>query len=451
MKRLLSLAFLAGCGARLALAQDAPAAATTADLAALQINLNYVWTMVAAMLVFFMQTGFALVEAGATRAKNAANILMKNFMDAGAGGIMFFFVGFGLMFGTSIGGWIGGSGFMLTGLQAPEGYGDAWIYMFFFFQAVFAATAATIVSGAVAERTKFAAYLVFSVVMTAIIYPVFGSWAWGGLLNGGGWLEGIGFLDFAGSTVVHSVGGWAALAGAMVVGPRIGKYGPDGKPRHIPGHSIPYFGVGVFILWFGWFGFNAGSTTTGDSSVALIAANTFLAACGGAVAAMTVMWIRKGRPDVHMTLNGVLGGLVGITAGCDIMTPGFALLTGLLAGVILVYASEFIERFVDDAVGAVSVHAVCGVWGTLAVALFHVDGFSLSQLGIQALGALTAFVWAFGISFIAFKIIAATIGMRAEEGMQELGLDHTEHSINAYPDFTVGVSAGDGERMEIVV
>ena len=256
-----------------------PALAQSAD--AVQVNLNFVWVIVAAILVFFMQAGFTLVETGLTRSKNAVNIIMKNVMDCAAGALVFFAVGFGLMFGSSSG-WVGTDGFFLTGI---EGQDPAWTYAFWLFQAVFAATAATIVSGAVAERTKFTGYLLFSVAITGLIYPVFGAWAWGGLFNGAGWLEGLGFIDFAGSTVVHSVGGWAALAGALVVGPRGGKYAPKGR-RGIPGHSLPLAALGVFILWMGWFGFNAGSTTGGDTSIALIAMNTFLSASAGAVAAM---------------------------------------------------------------------------------------------------------------------------------------------------------------------
>ncbi len=323
-----------------------------------QTNLDFVWTLIAAFMVFLMQAGFALLETGFTRSKNAVNIIMKNVMDAGAGAIVFFLVGFGLMFGTSLGGWIGIDAFALSGLGE-----DPWDYAFFLFQAVFAATAATIVSGALAERTKFTGYVLFSILITGLIYPVFGSWAWGGLFNGGGWLESLGFIDFAGSTVVHSVGGWAALAGALVVGPRVGKYDKDGKPNHIPGHSLPLAALGVFILWFGWFGFNAGSTTAGTTDIALIALNTMLAACAGATAAVAYTWLRSGKPDAPMTLNGVLGGLVGITAGCANLVPGTALLTGAVAGVLVVIASGFIEKHVDDPVGAIAVHGVCGSLG----------------------------------------------------------------------------------------
>ena len=452
-RTLIALFWIAACCAPAVVAQSVPAAPdpTAADVAALQINLNYVWTILAAALVFFMQAGFAMVEAGLTRAKNVANIIMKNFMDAASGALVFFVVGFGLMFGApALGGLFGTTGFLLDGLTMPDGYGEAWAYAFFFFQAVFAATAATIVSGAVAERTKFSGYLVFSVVVTALIYPVFGSWAWGSLLNGGGWLEGLGFLDFAGSTVVHSVGGWAALAGVLVVGPRVGKY-VGGKPRPIRGHSLPYFGLGVFILWFGWFGFNAGSTTTGDSSIALIAANTFLAAAAGAVGAMALTWLRSGKPDVPMTLNGVLAGLVGITAGCNAMTPGFAIVTGLVAGVLVVYAAELIERWVDDAVGAIAVHGVCGAWGTLAVALFNVEGFSVAQLGVQALGVAAAFLWAFPTSYLAFKLIDKVFGLRMEDEAQHIGMDVHEHGLVAYPEFTLDpdTPTGDGASLRL--
>ncbi len=399
-----------------------------------QVNLDYVWTILAAALVFLMQAGFALLETGLTRAKNAANIIMKNLMDAAAGCIVFFFVGFGLMFGPSLGGWVGTSGFALSGLDGQE---TSWIYAFFFFQAVFAATATTIVSGAVAERVNFAAYLVFSLVVSGLIYPVFGSWAWGSLLNGGGWLEGLGFHDFAGSTVVHSVGGWAALAGALAVGARAGKYDENGKPVPIPGHSIPLAALGVFILWFGWFGFNAGSTTAGSTDIALIATNTFLAAGAGAVAAMAVTWIRGGMPDVGMTLNGTLAGLVGITAGCDAVLPIGAIGIGLIAGVIVVYAALWLETFVDDPVGAVAVHGFSGAWGTLAVAIFAADGFSLSQLGIQAIGVAAAFLWTFPLSYLLFKVLKSTMGLRIGHEIETGGLDLHEHGAVAYPEFTL--------------
>lgn len=408
----------------------------TADV--VQDNLNYVWTIIAACLVFFMQAGFALVETGLTRAKNAINIIMKNVMDVSAGSLAFFLVGFGLMFGTSAGGWIGTDGFLLGEIGD---YSVEWSYTFFFFQAVFAATAATIVSGAVAERTAFNSYLIFSVIITAFIYPVFGSWAWGSLFNGDGWLEGLGFIDFAGSTVVHSVGGWAALAGAMVVGPRTGKY-IDGKPQLIKGHSMPLAALGVFILWLGWFGFNAGSTTTGDTSIALIALNTFLAAGAGATAAMLTTWLINGKPDGAVTLNGVLAGLVGITAGCANLSPGFALLTGAIAGILVHFSMKLLEKKVDDAVGAVSVHGVCGAWGTLAAGLFDMGGFSLSVVGVQLIGIAAAFLWTFPVSYLLFKLINAVLPLRVDEKLEEVGLDIHEHDAEAYPEFQASAGIG---------
>jgi Amt family ammonium transporter len=415
-----------------------PLFAQEIDAATVQDNLNYVWTIIAACLVFFMQAGFALVETGFTRAKNAVNIIMKNVMDVSAGGLAFFLLGFGLMFGTSAGGWIGTDGFLLGEIGD---YSTEWSYTFFFFQAVFAATAATIVSGAVAERTAFNSYLIFSVLITAFIYPVFGSWAWGSLFNGSGWLEGLGFIDFAGSTVVHSVGGWAALAGAMVVGPRAGKY-IDGKPQLIKGHSLPLAALGVFILWLGWFGFNAGSTTTGDTSIALIALNTFLAAGAGATAAMVITWITNGKPDGAVTLNGVLAGLVGITAGCANLSPGFAIITGAIAGVLVHYSMKLLEKKVDDAVGAVSVHGVCGAWGTLAAGLFDMGGFSLEVVGVQLIGIGAAFAWTFPVSYILFKVINAVLPLRVTEQLEEMGLDIHEHDAEAYPEFTPSAGIG---------
>lgn len=398
-----------------------------------QTNLNYVWTIIAAALVFFMQAGFALLEAGFSRAKNAVNIIMKNVMDASAGALVFYSVGFGLMFGTSWAGLIGTDGFFLTGTgDQPQ----TWVYAFYFFQAVFAATAATIVSGAVAERIKFSGYLIFSVLITGLIYPIFGAWAWGGLFNGSGWLESLGFIDFAGSTVVHSVGGWAALAGTLVVGPRVGKYAKDGTPRSIPGHSLPLAALGVFILWLGWFGFNAGSTTAGTTGIALIAMNTFLAAGAGAATAMAVTWIDTGTPDATMTLNGVLGGLVGITAGCATLTGPFAILTGAVAGVFVVYATRLIERYVDDPVGAIAVHGVCGAWGTLAAGLFDAGGFSLAQVGVQAIGIAAAFLWTFPVSYLVFSIADRAVGgLRINGEKERLGLDMLEHDVDAYPEF----------------
>jgi len=403
-------------------------------IALLQTNLNYVWTLIAACLVFFMQAGFAMVESGFTRAKSAVNIMMKNLMDFSMGSIAFWAIGFGLMFGTSGTGWFGTDGFFLSGWEGPDG--DQWVLAFWMFQCVFAATAATIVSGAVAERTKFTGYLVYSVVLCAFIYPVFGSWAWGSLLNGGGWLEGMGFIDFAGSTVVHSVGGWAALAGAIVLGPRLGKYGKNGEVRAIPGHNIPMAAIGVFILWLGWFGFNPGSTTTGDSSIAIIFVTTNLSAAAGAICAMFASWIMFQKPDIGMSLNGALAGLVGITAGCANVSPTSAIIIGAISGILVVLSVVTIDKMhIDDPVGAISVHGVCGAWGTLAAGLFNMGGTNVKIITTQLIGIGAAFAWAFGTAFILFKVIDMTIGLRISKEDEMMGVDIVEHGAHAYNDF----------------
>jgi Amt family ammonium transporter len=405
-----------------------------------QTHANYLWTLVAACLVFFMQAGFALVEAGFTRAKNSINILMKNLMDFSMGSLGYWAIGFGLMFGVSKSGWFGTSGFFLSDFT-PDG--DPWVLAFWMFQVVFAATAATIVSGAMAERTKFIGYLVYSLVVSALIYPIFGSWAWGSLFNGSGWLEGLGFIDFAGSTVVHSVGGWAALAGAIVLGPRLGKYTKDGRVKPIMGHNIPLAALGVFILWLGWFGFNPGSTTTADTSIAMIFVNTNLAAAAGAVAAMFTSWIRFGKPEVGMSLNGALAGLVGITAGCANVSPTSSIIIGIVAGILVVMSVLFFDRIkVDDPVGAVSVHGVCGAWGTLAAGLFNMGGATMGILGVQLIGILACFAWVFPTAFVMFKLIDMTIGLRVSPEEELEGLDHTEHGGIAYPDFGVSTHGG---------
>jgi len=405
------------------------AAISAADV---QNNLNFVWTMVAAFMVFIMQAGFAMVESGFTRAKNACNILMKNMMDFSVGAIAFWAIGFGLMFGTT-NGFFGTTDFFFSG---ATGDGASWNYAFWMFQTVFAATAATIISGAVAERTKFSAYMVYSVFVSALIYPIFGGWTWGSLFNGSGWLEGLGFIDFAGSTVVHSVGGWLALAGAIVVGPRLGKYDKKGKVKPIPGHSIPLAGLGVFLLWFGWYGFNPGSTTTGDSSIAIIAVTTTLAAAAGSITAMLATWIKYGKSDIGMTLNGALAGLVGITAGCANVSPLSAVIIGAIAGVLVLYSVLFFDKIkVDDPVGAVSVHGVCGAWGTLAAGLFDTGGFSMKVVGVQLIGIGACFAWAFITGLILFKLIDMVIGMRVTKEEEMAGLDFCEHGATAYPDF----------------
>jgi Amt family ammonium transporter len=421
-------------------AQDAAESSGVSAAEVLQNNINIVWTCVAAFLVFFMQAGFAMVESGFTRAKNTINIMMKNLMDFSIGSVIFFLIGFGLMFGLT-NGIFGTTHFAMSGTDPA---GADWNWTFLIFQTVFAATAATIVSGAMAERTKFVGYLIYSVFITAIIYPIFGSWAWGSLLDGNGWLENLGFTDFAGSTVVHSIGGWLALTGAIVLGPRIGKYGPDGKARAIPGHNIALAALGVFILWFGWFGFNPGSTTLGDGEIGRVAITTNLSAAAGAIGAMFFAWMILGKPDGSMALNGALAGLVGITAGCYSVSPVGSLFIGLTSGFVVVLSVLFIDKVlkVDDPVGAVSVHGVSGAWGTLMVGLFAVDGGlfyggGLKLLSIQALGVLTAFVWAFGLGMILFTSIKKTVGIRVSEEEEIRGLDIGEHGMEAYSGFQI--------------
>jgi len=402
-------------------------------IALVQTHADYIWTLIAAALVFFMQAGFAMVEAGFTRAKNAINIMMKNLMDFSIGSLAFWAVGFGLMFGVSAGGWIGTSGFFL-GNFIPDG--DPWVLAFWMFQVVFAATASTIVSGAMAERTRFSAYLIYTVIISGFIYPVFGSWAWGGLYKGGGWLEGLGFIDFAGSTVVHSVGGWAALAGTIVLGPRLGKYGKDGTVRPILGHNLPLAALGVFILWLGWFGFNPGSTTAANKDIALIFVNTNLAAAAGAVLAMFTSWFKFGKPEVGMSLNGALAGLVSITSPCATVSPLSSVIIGAVAGVLVVFSVIFFDHVrIDDPVGAISVHGVNGAWGTLAAGLFNAGGTSVSIIGVQLLGIITCFLWTFGTSYILFRLIHLLIGLRVSPDEEADGLDHAEHGGMAYPDF----------------
>ena len=436
MKILLMIVTMLGLPVMVWAGGDVPTVASNAEaIKEVQTHADYVWTLVAAALVFFMQPGFAMVEAGFTRAKNAVNILMKNLLDFCTGSIFFWAIGFGLMFGTTQTGWFGTSCFFLSDFSPGK---DPWVLAFWMFQVVFAATAATIVSGAMAERTKFSGYLIYSAVVCAFIYPIFGSWAWGGLYHGNGWLENLGFIDFAGSTVVHSIGGWTSLAGAIVLGPRIGKYSKDGKVQPIPGHNIPLAALGVFILWFGWFGFNPGSTTAANTDTAMIFVNTNLAAAAGAVLAMMTAWIKFKKPDVGMSLNGALAGLVAITSPCATVTPLSSVIIGAVAGVLVVLAVLFFDRIkVDDPVGAISVHGVNGAWGTLAAGIFNIGGTSPKIIGVQVLGICAAFIWAFGVSFIVFKLIDKTIGLRVSPEEELQGLDVGEHGANAYPDFQI--------------
>ena len=402
---------------------------------------DVIWTLVAAFLVFFMQAGFALCEAGLTRAKNTGNILMKNMMDFCIGTPCFWLVGFGVMFA--------GSGALIGGfdplIRADYDFGTLPVWVYVVFQTVFCATAATIVSGSMAERTKFSAYCLYSAAISLIVYPISGHWIWGG-----GWLSQLGFHDFAGSTAVHFVGGVTACLGAAMLGPRIGKYGRDGKARAIPGHNLTAMALGVFILWFCWFGFNGGSTVsmTGDDtmvSAGLICFNTNLAAALATCAALITTWLRYGKPDVSLTFNGALAGLVAITAGCDEVDPVGAAIIGIVAGVLCVFSVEFFDNVakIDDPVGAVSVHCANGAWGTLAVGLFATDGGlfyggGFTRLGIQALGLVCVAAWVLVSMTIIFIIIKKTVGLRVTEQEEIDGLDIHEHGLaSAYAGFAI--------------
>lgn len=401
-------------------------------------SVDTIWVLIAAALVFFMQAGFAMVETGFTRAKNAGNIIMKNLMDFAIGTPVYWLIGFGIMFAGS-GPLIGGIDFMVRGnydTSIPTS-------VFLIFQTVFCATAATIVSGAMAERTKFSAYCVYSLIISAFIYPVSGHWVWGG-----GWLAQLGFHDFAGSTAVHMVGGIAALVGAKIVGPRIGKYSKTGESRAIPGHSLTLGALGVFILWFCWFGFNGGSTVsmTGDESIlsaGSIFVTTNLAAATSTVATMIITWIRYKKPDVSMSLNGALAGLVAITAGCDMVSPFGAFCIGIIAAFVIVFGVEFIDKVlkIDDPVGAVGVHGLCGMTGTLLTGVFALDGGLLygggfKFLGIQALGVISVAAWVGVTMTIVFTVIKKTMGLRVSRAEEVTGLDITEHGlVSSYADF----------------
>ncbi|MCH3916854.1 MAG: ammonium transporter [Spirochaetia bacterium] len=406
-------------------------------------SVDTIWVLLGAALVFFMQAGFAMVETGFTRAKNSGNIIMKNLMDFSLGTPVFWILGFGLMFGVTKDGsslpFIGVPDFFVRG-----NYDSSFpTYAFLIFQTVFCATAATIVSGAMAERTKFSAYCIYSVIISALIYPVSGHWIWGG-----GWLSSLGFHDFAGSTAVHMVGGVAALVGAIKLGPRLGKFDENGKPQAIPGHSLTLGALGVFILWFAWFGFNGCSTVsmTGDATIesaSHIFVTTNLAAAVAACTTMLFTWVRYKKPDVSMTLNGALAGLVGITAGCDAVSPVGAAIVGIVCGILVVLGVEVIEKKfkIDDPVGAVAVHGVCGAAGTLLTGLLAVDGGLFYGGGvhfflIQLLGVVSVMIWVVVTMTIIFTIIDKTIGLRVSPEEEIAGLDLEEHGLeSAYADF----------------
>ena len=402
-------------------------------------SVDTLWVIVGTVLVFFMQAGFAMVETGFTRAKNAGNIIMKNLLDFVLGSLMYWIIGFGVMFGPSIAGLIGTPDLFVQGNYDTTIPG----YVFLMFQTVFAATAATIVSGAMAERTKFSAYLVYTLVISTVVYPISGHWIWGG-----GWLSQLGFVDFAGSTAVHMVGGITALIGAKMVGARIGKYDEAGKAKAIPGHSLTLGALGVFILWFAWFGFNGASTVsaTGDESLTLIGTillNTNLSAVTATLVAMMITWIKYGKPDISMTLNGSLAGLVGITAGCATVSPFGAVAIGAISASALVYGIEFIEKKakIDDPVGAFGVHGVSGALGTILVGFFATDGGlfyggGFNLIGIQLLGVGSVALWVVSTMIITFKLVDKTIGLRVTPEEEIAGMDISEHGLeSSYGDF----------------
>ena len=436
-------------GAVVVLASAGPAGAQEATATDVQTNLDNVFVLLSAVLVVFMQAGFALVEAGLTRAKNVANIMMKNLMDFAAGVIAFFAVGYAIAFGTGGNDFFGSGGWFLG--DDAFAYGTLTMPVTFIFQVAFAATAATIVSGAMAERTKFKSYFVYSFVISALIYPVVVHWNWGG-----GWLAQLDtpFHDFAGSTMVHGVGGWAALMGALILGPRLGKYGADGKPRAILGHSTPFVVLGTLILLVGWYGFNPGSELAADGAIGGIAVTTTLAAAAGAVTAMCAIWLRTGKPDVGMACNGMLAGLVGITAGTAAVSNVGALIIGLVAGMLVVASVLFFDRVrIDDPVGAISVHGVCGAWGTIAVGLFATAdtdfwsqgllyGGGADQLVSQLIGVGAVFLFVTVAAGALFLGIKAAIGLRVEPEEETEGLDVLEHGAPGYSGDTSVLGTG---------
>jgi len=419
----------------LAAVAPAPAAAQTAADA--MFTVNNTWMLVATLLVFMMHLGFSFLEVGLTQSKNTVNILFKNVSIIAIGLLTYAIVGFNLMYPGefSIGGFFGFAGFGIgtdaAGLTAE--YSEGYTYWTdFIFQAMFAATAATIVSGAVAERIRLASFLVFATVYVGLVYPFVGSWKWGG-----GWLDEMGFYDFAGSTLVHSVGGWAALAGVFLLGPRLGKY-VNGRIHPIPGHSLPLAAAGMFLLWFGWFGFNGGSVLSADPGlVSLVFVTTSLAASAGIITAMLTTWTVQKHPDLSMVLNGALAGLVGITAGADVVSVMGAVIIGGVAGVLVVFSVMLFDRIkMDDPVGAISVHLTCGIWGTLAVGIFSPDHSFFTQLiGVAAYGA-----FALTSAFVIFSVIKATMGLRVSEEDERRGLDLAEHNMEAYPDYQIVIT-----------
>lgn len=414
----------------LVVAESLPVEQAPAAIVLLDAGVDRVWVALSAALVFFMQAGFALLESGSARSKNTVNVIMKNYADLCFGVVAFYLLGFGLMFGSNASGWFGSDHFAPAQLTERDA-------VFMLFQMMFAATAATIVSGAVAERMRFVPYALASVVVTGLIYPVFGAWAWGSWFDGRGWLAERGFIDFAGSTVVHSVGGWCALAGIIVLGPRLGRFSGSGEPRMIPGHSLPLVALGGFVLWLGWFGFNGGSTLSAEGPIGRVLLNTHIAGASGLIGVAVLATLRRQPLLMSASVNGVIGGLVAITAGCATMSPAFALLTGVIGGLISVLGADLLERLrLDDVVAAVPVHAFCGVWGTLAAGLFHHERmFDLALLGVQSIGVLVAFLWSFPLALACFWLLRLTLGLRADSLHEQRGLDITEHYEVGYPEF----------------
>lgn len=391
--------------------------------------INTLWVLIAGAMVFLMQPGFALLESGMARSKNAVNVMMKNYMDICVGSLLFWLLGYGLMFGDSPTGWIGTDLFGLA--KAPD-----WDFNLLFFQIMFAATAATIVSGAMAERTNYVAYLIGTCGITALIYPIFGGWAW----NDHGWLKQMGFIDFAGSTVVHSVGGWCALAAIMLLGPRLGRFGANGEVRDLPGHNLGYVTIGGFLLWFGWFGFNGGSTLAAGTNLGHILLNTHMAGAAGAVGALLLSYLLSKPALMTNAVNGSIAGLVSITAGCASMALPYAVLTGAIGGALSVLGVMLIERMrLDDVVGAVSVHGICGAWGTLAAGLFLIGNmFNPHQVMVQLIGIVVALIWVFASAFLMYWLISKTTGLRVSAMHEQRGLDITEHGEIGYPEFSHG-------------
>lgn len=400
--------------------------AETAETTPLESS-NIIWILITGALVFLMQAGFAMLETGMARSKNAVNVMMKNYMDLCVGSLLFWAVGYGLMFGTNPTGLFGTDHFALS-------HAGDWDYTLLFFQIMFASTAATIVSGAMAERTNYFGYLLGAMGISAIIYPIFGSWAWGE----GGWLKQLGFVDFAGSTVVHSVGGWCALAGVLVLGPRLGRFSSTGQTHSIPGHNLTLVGLGGFLLWFGWFGFNGGSTLSVKGNIGEILINTHLAGAAGALGALLTSLLLRQSALMTDGVNGSIAGLVSITAGCATMDVHYAVLTGALGGMISVIGVLWLEKMrLDDVVGAISVHGFCGAWGTLAAGIFFKgDIFDISKIQVQIIGILVAFIWVFITAYILYWIIAKSVGLRVSSVHEQRGLDITEHGEIGYPEFT---------------